>query len=140
MRSKRFAIGILGLFVVVVSFVSTSSISHAAPAVDPVKSTVVASPTSLTINGIPLTQITVSAIGVNGKPVIINSVALTPNPSTGLITVAYASGNPPPPSSQAIFYYGSTVPQQVTFTAVVNGVTLQQQAIVNFTGTTALIH
>jgi len=140
MRKNHLAISRVILFVLL-NIASITTTSQAAPAVDPVKSTVVASPTTVPANGFSATYITVNAVGINGKPVKIASASLLANPSTGLMSVMSASSNPPPaPPGQVVFIILSTVPEQVTFTAVINGVTLQQQAVVTFTASTALMH
>ena len=132
MKVKRLAFSLISLFVVFLNAASITT-THAAPALDPVKSTVVASPTIVPADGTSATYITVNALGINGKPVIIASALLLASPSTGLLSVASASSNPPPlVPGQITFVILSTVPEQVTFTAVINGVTLQQQPVVTF--------
>src|SRR5258705_12063146 len=133
MKARRFAIGLLTFVLFLINSLSITSISSAVPAVDPVKSTVIANPTTVAADGVSFTRITVNAVGVNGKPVNITSAILNANPSTGLLYAWSASSNPPPPTpGQAVFIVSSTVTQQVTFTAVINGVTLQQTAVVTF--------
>ena len=140
MKGRRLAVSLISLFVLILNITSITTTSQAAPAVDPVNSTVVASPTLVPADGVSFTRITVNAVAVNGKPVNITSASLLANPATGLVyAVAFSSNPPPVPPGQAVFVILSTVPEQVTFTAVINGVTLQQTPVVTFGLTTGLV-
>ena len=134
MKTKRLIVRVVPFFALIFSAISITSVSQAAPAVNPIASTVVASLTTLPADGKSFTKVTINAVANNSKPANITSASLLANPSTGVLYAVAFSSNPPPPTpGQVVFEVSSTVAEQVTFTAVINGVTLLEQPVVTFT-------
>jgi len=136
MKKTQLVIGLTTLMLLIIGSLSRPITTEAASSVDPTRSTMTASPTTVVANGIATTRITVNVIGNNGKPVSGKTVVIKANPSNGVTFISYASSNPGTPPGQFTLLASSTVAGTVTFSAVADGVTIKQTAIVTFVAPT----
>jgi hypothetical protein len=97
--------------------------------VDPAESSVVASPTSVSANGITTSTITVTVKDSEGNPLSGRTVSL--QGSTGNATIETAN-NSTNGSGVVTFTVKSTTPGTETFTATADSVAITQTAAVNF--------